>query len=120
MESAVRLLADQNALSAQQVAQIAGSVNPDDERHPFIQIADLGLQTNGLTPEPLTLETVTRLTADASDIPYFRIDPLKVDVEAVTALLPQAYTARFDFLPIAVDEREVTIATAEPFSYEWE
>ena len=120
MESAVRLLADQNALSAQQVAQIAGSVNPDDERHPFIQIADLGLQTNGPTPEPLTLETVTRLTADASDIPYFRIDPLKVDVEAVTALLSQAYTARFDFLPIAVDEREVTIATAEPFSYEWE
>ncbi len=120
MESAVQLLANQNSLSAQQVAQISGSVNPDDDRHPFIQIADLGLQSNGPTSEPLTLEAVTRLSADACDLPYFRIDPLKVDVEAVTSLLSQAYTARFDFLPIAVNDREVTIATAEPFAHEWE
>ena len=57
MESAVQVLADQNVLSPQQAAQISGSVNADDDRHPFIQIADLGLQTNGPTPEPLTLET---------------------------------------------------------------
>jgi general secretion pathway protein E len=120
MESAVQLLADQNALSEQQAAQIRGSVNPDDDRHPFIQIADLGLQTGGPAPEPLTLEAVTRLTANACSIAYFRIDPLKVDVEAVTSLLSQAYTARFDFLPIAVDDRTVTIATAEPFSCDWE
>ena len=120
LETAIQLLADRDALSAQQAAQIGGSINAEDDRHPFIQIADLGLQLNGPNPEPLTLETVTRLIADACGMPYVRIDPLKIDVEAVTSLLSQAYTTRFDFLPIAVDDHEVTVATAEPFSCEWE
>ena len=66
------------------------------------------------------LESITRLVAEACGLPYLRIDPLKVDVEAVTSLVSQAYATRFQFLPLIVNEREVTIATAEPFDTEWE
>ena len=53
-------------------------------------------------------------------MPYFRIDPLKIDVEAVTSLVSQAYATRFGFLPVLVGDGEVTIASAEPFDNEWE
>ena len=120
VERTVNLLVKQGALSKNQVAQITRATIPDDRRHPFVQIADLGLQTSGNSREPLSLEAVTRLCADACGIPYFRIDPLKTEVEAVTSLLSQAYATRFDFLPVVVNAREVTIATADPFSDEWE
>ena len=96
------------------------AIGDDDQRHPFIRIADLGLRTSGNSPEPLTLEAVTRLVAGACDLPYFRIDPLKIDVEAVTSLVSQAYATRFGFLPVIVTDKEVTIASGEPFVDEWE
>ena len=95
LEQTLRLLQREGALSQQQVAQIEASVNPEDDRHPFIRIADLGLRTSGESPEPLSLETITRIVAQGCDLPYFRIDPLKIDVEAVTSLVSQAYATRF-------------------------
>ena len=120
LETVIGLLEAQRVLSASQVAQIRKSVNPDDDRHPFLQLADLGLRTSGTPGEPLGLEAVTRLVADATGLPYFRIDPLKINVEAVTGLVSQAYATRFRFLPVVVNEQEVTIATAEPFANDWE
>ncbi len=120
LEICIELLQRQQALSDAQVAQIRGSINPNDARHPIIRIADLGLRSALPSQEPLTLESVTRLIAEACGMAYFRIDPLKINVEAVTALVSQAYATRFKFLPVIVDEREITIATAEPFANEWE
>ena len=53
-------------------------------------------------------------------MPYFRIDPLKIDVETVTSLASQAYASRFQFLPVNVTDASVTIATAEPYMRDWE
>ena len=114
------LLHREGTLSANQCARVRTSLNPDDDRHPFVQLTDLGLQSSGKSRQPLVLESITRLVAEACGLPYLRIDPLKVDVEAVTSLVSQAYATRFQFLPLIVNEREVTIATAEPFDTEWE
>ena len=119
LEDTLALLEQVGALSPGQVAQARRSVNPDDARHPFVRVADLGLQSTGANPEPLTLESVTRLVAAAAGIDYFRIDPLKIDVEAVTSLVSQAYATRFAFLPVIVNEQEVVIASGEPFADDW-
>ncbi|MEQ8234115.1 MAG: ATPase, T2SS/T4P/T4SS family [Gammaproteobacteria bacterium] len=120
LEEALRLLQQCGALGSAQVTRALRSVNPDDTRHPFVRIADLGLQGDGRHREPLTLETVTRLAAQAAGTEYFRIDPLKIDVEAVTSLVSQAYATRFGFLPVVVSEEEVVVASAEPYAGEWE
>ncbi|MEQ8659789.1 MAG: ATPase, T2SS/T4P/T4SS family, partial [Gammaproteobacteria bacterium] len=120
LEDALGLLAQCGALSGGQVTRALRSVNPDDTRHPFVRIADLGLHGEGTTREPLTLETVTRLAAGAAGLDYFRIDPLKIDVEAVTSLVSQAYATRFGFLPVVVNDQEVVVASAEPHAAEWE
>ena len=120
LDQTIVLLREQRALSSAQALQVKKSVNLDDSRHPFVQLADLGLRGVGPNPEPLTLENITRLVASACGLGYFRIDPLKINVEAETALVSQAYATRFQFLPVVVSEQEVTIAVGEPYANEWE
>ena len=68
----------------------------------------------------LTLDRLMRWLADEVALPYFVIDPLKIDVESVTSVVSIAYAARYRILPVAVDATTVTFATAEPFDREWE
>ncbi|MGR8948753.1 MAG: GspE/PulE family protein, partial [Gammaproteobacteria bacterium] len=62
---------------------------------------------------------ITRDVADFHKLPYVRIDPLKIDVAAVTALMSEAYATRFWILPIKVSPTSVTIASSEPNVDEW-
>jgi hypothetical protein len=65
----IELLQRCGALSDAHISQIRSSVNPNDVRHPFIRIADLGLRSAAANQELLSLESVTRLIAEACDIP---------------------------------------------------
>ncbi len=107
-------------LNARTIERIEAGADPRDGRHPFVHIAAYNLNSGGETNFPLTVETITRLVAEATKLPYYRIDPLKIDVTAITALVPQAYATRFQFLPVEVTEHAVTIVTAQPFVREWE
>lgn len=68
----------------------------------------------------LNLEMLTQWLAERVGLPYFRIDPLKVDVASVTSVMSSAYASRFKILPIKVDETKVVIATADPYVRSWE
>lgn len=113
------LLRQKGVLSAKSVQRVKATARANDDRHPFAQIAAQTLQSDATPPYPLTLETVTRLVAEACNLVYLRIDPLKIDVEAVTGLVSQGYATRFGFLPVEVTDSYVTIASAEPFIDEW-
>ncbi|MDP1957380.1 MAG: hypothetical protein Q8J75_04285, partial [Rhodocyclaceae bacterium] len=51
---------------------------------------------------------------------YYHIDPLKVNLTAVTDVVSSAYATRFRILPVEVRADEVVVATAEPFIRSWE
>ena len=68
----------------------------------------------------LTLEELAVWLAEKVDMPYLRIDPLKIDVTSVTDVMSYAYAANFNILPISVDDHSITVATAEPFVEDWE
>lgn len=120
LDQLLELLRAAAVLSPGKITQIRALLTADDERHPIIRLAELELRADNKRKESLSTEVITRYVAEAANIPYFRIDPLKVNVEAVTQLVSQAYAARFKFLPVAVNEQEVTIATSEPFNTDWE
>jgi len=67
----------------------------------------------------LSLEVLTEWFARRLDFPYARIDPLKIDVAAVTEVMSYAYAARFNVLPVKVDDSTITVATAQPYDREW-
>ena len=92
----------------------------DQEAHPLVFIADRRLNSAASPHGLLTLEVLTMWLAKRVSLPYIRIDPLKIDVSAVTAVISYAYAARFRILPVEVAENHVMIATAEPWVSEWE
>ena len=67
----------------------------------------------------LSLEVLTEWFAGRLDLPYHRIDPLNIEVSAVTEVMSYAYAARFNVMPIEVTETCITVATAQPYDHEW-
>src|SRR4029078_445899 len=47
------------------------------------------------------------------------IDPLKIDLVAVTGTMSIAYAERYRILPVAVAKGELTAAPSEPFVRAW-
>jgi general secretion pathway protein E len=88
--------------------------------HPLIVIADQKWKAHAEPHKPLTLETLSEWLARRSGLGYLHIDPLKINFQAVTDVMSNAYATRFRILPVEVNTREVVIATAEPYLCEWE
>jgi len=88
--------------------------------HPLAVIADQKWKDPRQPKKLLHLEALTQWLADKVELPYFHIDPFKIDFAAVTKTMSSAYAERFHILPVAINTREVTIATAEPHVHDWE
>jgi general secretion pathway protein E len=88
-------------------------------QHPLAVVADYKLRSLQPPKKLLHLESLVEWLAGRVGMPYLHIDPLKVDFAAVTGVVSNAYAARYKILPVAVNSREVTIATAEPFVTQW-
>ncbi|MDJ0893018.1 MAG: ATPase, T2SS/T4P/T4SS family, partial [Gammaproteobacteria bacterium] len=92
---------------------------PHSRLHPLVQIAEKKWLTGGSPAVPLDLEYLSHWLADKANLPYYRIDPLKIDVAAVAGVVSRAYATRFHFLPVEVSDTHVTVATAQPFLQSW-
>jgi general secretion pathway protein E len=90
------------------------------ENHPLALIASCGLASNKSPHKTLTLEALTVWIAERSGLPYQRIDPLKIDMTSVTTVMSYNFAKHYNILCTAVHPDRVVIATAEPFSGDWE
>ncbi|MET4677882.1 MULTISPECIES: GspE/PulE family protein [unclassified Luteibacter] len=89
------------------------------ELHPLVVVSSAKLD-NGRDPgRPLSLEALVEWLAGKADLPYLKIDPMKVNVAQVTQVVSNAYAQRHRILPVAATSGEVTFATAEPFDTSW-
>ncbi len=89
------------------------------KKHPLEVIAERNW-VNNKTGKNLSLEALTQWFAERVDLPFVRIDPLKIEVAEVTEVMSYAYAARYNVLPIKVDATTITMATTQPFEREWE
>ena len=88
--------------------------------HPLVVVADQKWKDPREPKKVLHLEALTAWFAAKCGLPYLHIDPFKIDFAAVTRVMSNAYAERYRILPVAVDTREVVIATCEPNVREWE
>lgn len=112
----------------------SGLVNDDDhelamanrhaaehrDKHPLRYLADLGLPDRSTDGQLLDIEKLTRALADQAGQPYFRIDPLKIDVTRVTQVMDYKFSQRHHILAVEDREHEVVVASAEPYLNSWE
>ncbi|WP_114700913.1 GspE/PulE family protein [Psychrobacter proteolyticus] len=95
----------------------------DKAQHPLLTISEFGLPnghaTDNSTENKLTLAWLNQWLAAKADMTLVRIDPLKVDVPAVTQLMSFEYARSQHILPIEVAVDEVVIGTDQPFYTDW-
>ncbi len=109
------ILSQEDALKVRADARTARSKL---DLHPLAVIANLKL-ANARDKKPLSLEVLSQWLAAKAGLPYLKIDPMKVDVAAVTQVISHAYAQRYRILPVEVSAQHVTIATCEPFDTRW-
>ncbi|MCU7872675.1 MAG: GspE/PulE family protein [Candidatus Thiodiazotropha sp. (ex Lucinoma annulata)] len=90
------------------------------KQHPLVLIADHKWPNQLNQQSILDIKPLTEWLADRVGIPLLHIDPLKVNVPAITSVMSYAYAKRFNIIAVEVKYNEVIIATAEPFLREWE
>lgn len=88
--------------------------------HPLEFLAAQQLEDLKRPGRKLDLEMLTVWLAQQSGQPYMRIDPLKINVAAVTPLMSYAFAQRHKILAVAVDRESVTIASGQPYVNGWE
>ncbi len=87
--------------------------------HPLQFIADFNLTDQASPTQKLSLPVLTQWLAEQAGLPVWRIDPLKTNVPAVTAIMSHEYAERHRILAVAVDQDSVTIGTDQPFYTDW-
>ena len=100
-------------------AERIGRTRTQRFEHPLELVAEQRLKSLAPPHKMLALEPLVEWLAGKLDVPYRHIDPLKVELGAVTATMSNAYAERYRILPIAVDRTTLTVATAEPFVRSW-
>jgi len=81
-------------------------------------IASLNLSRLDNPALPLDEETVFRTLAQHWKIPFYRIDPLKLDLNVVTTTIPRTFAMKHLVLPVDVKDGVLTVAMPDPFNLE--
>jgi general secretion pathway protein E len=87
--------------------------------HPINQIGNLKLKSKA-NRKVLNSEFLSEWFADQHQVGYVRLDPLKIDVDSVTAVMSKAFAIRHKILACNVTKNEVTIVVLEPKETGWE
>jgi general secretion pathway protein E len=87
--------------------------------HPLEIIAEKNWHSPTGPRKALTLDFLVEWLAGKLGIPHLHIDPLKIDLTAVTQTMTNAYAERYRILPVEVTRTTLTVATSEPFVRDW-
>jgi general secretion pathway protein E len=88
--------------------------------HPLTAIAQCKIVSAKPPHKLLTLDVLTEWCATKVGLPFFRIDPLKIDFTKVADVMSASYAARFNILPVELGPGTLVVATADPFRTEWQ
>ncbi len=114
-------LEQQGLLSQDKAALMRNVIRPEDcqSTGALELLASKQLPNAKLPSQKLTLDFLSSWLAENVGLDFYTIDPLKIDVAAVTGVMSYAYAQRFGVLPVKVTPDEVIVATVEPFDTDW-
>ncbi len=67
---------------------------------------------------PLDEETIYQALAQEWQVPYYKLDPLKLDLNVVTNSITRSFAMKHLVLPVEISEGVLTVATPNPFNLE--
>lgn len=105
---------------AKELCYMTQGDTPLSRQSPLEVIANQKMDDLSRPGKKLDLETLTIWLADFVKQPYRRVDPLKVDVTSVTAVMSFAFAKRHKILAIEKTGEKVVIASIQPLVRSWE
>jgi hypothetical protein len=88
--------------------------------HPLVVIANLKPKDGARREQDPDAGIADRVAGGSRpELPYFKIDPMKIKMAEVTEVIGQAYAQRYRILPVAVTAEQVVFATSEPMITGW-
>ena len=114
-------LLQDKVISAEDHMRVLNSARSKDEAllHPLSYIAAQNL-SDARKDGRLAIAQLLQWLSEKTAQPLFHLDPLKVDVPAVTEVMSFEFAQRHHILAVHVSPDEVTIASAEPHVNSWQ
>jgi general secretion pathway protein E len=81
-------------------------------------IASLNLNRLDKPELPLDEETIYQTLARRWEVPYFKLDPLKLDLQVVTSSISRSFAMKHLVLPVEVKDGVLKVATPKPINLE--
>ncbi|MFA0809895.1 GspE/PulE family protein [Microbulbifer epialgicus] len=115
-------LVSQGYLNRQDANRIVGTPRTAEQAqmHPLSYIASCDLPNQKVPGALLNNEVLSAWLAESSSHPLYHIDPLKVNVSAVTEVMSFQFAKRHQILCVDAGADELLVATAQPFTRGWE
>ncbi|MBU1196014.1 MAG: GspE/PulE family protein [Proteobacteria bacterium] len=63
-------------------------------------------------------DLIYKTLAKAWNVPYIKVDPLKLELNLVTGTISKSFAAKHLLLPLKIEEGKLVVATPDPFNYE--
>jgi general secretion pathway protein E len=95
-----------------------GRVHLEDEVTAIEVAASLEFEQAGAPGKVLTEDLITETVALHVGMPFKKIDPVKLNPEIVTQILPRAFARRNGAVPIERIDDRLTVAVSDPFNLE--
>ncbi len=89
-------------------------------QHPLNYVADQQLDDLARPDTQLKIDALVEWLGQRAQQNVAHIDPLKIDVQAVTQVMSYAFAQRHQILALQVSNDEVVIASGQPFIAQWE
>lgn len=125
VEKAKDILRQQNGLlqKLEKMRERKYANTPDARRiHNPLNIVDavisLNLKRLDNPSLPLDEETIYKAIAKEWKVPFYKLDPLKLDLNVVTSTIPRTFALNHMVLPIEISDGVLTVATLDPFNLE--
>lgn len=83
---------------------------------PVEVLASLNIEINGVQGNILTEDVITEALASATGLKYFKIDPLKLDLNVVTDHIPRPFALKNLIVAVGESNGVITVAVADPFN----
>jgi general secretion pathway protein E len=87
--------------------------------YPINQIAACQIASKKINQKILTAEILSEQLANIHELPYIRLDPLRINVNQVTQVMSKAFSLRHHILAYHIASEHVCIAVTDPSLNSW-
>jgi len=110
---------ERNLIKKRSVNRVPGEGRSAADRISIVDIiVSRKFDRNDDQPGLIDEDAIYNALAQAWQIPYRKIDPLKLDLNIVTTTIPKNFAKKHLVLPVDVKDGSLTVATPNPFNME--